>query len=395
MKKYLIIFLLLIIGLSGYAQIRFENGYFISNEGVRTDCLIKNIDWQNNPKEFLYKINKDSEIKSANISGVAEFGVLNQSKYKRFDVDIDQSTEEINALSNTESPEFKKEQVFLKVLIEGKASLYLYESKTLKKYFMSTDSLKIEQLIFKSYLTPEGLVATNNTFRKQIWNNLRCSDIEMSRVEAANYKQKELIRLFATYNNCQNSSSTKFDSRVKKDLYNLSIRPGINWSSVFISNSALSSSGSALEKRMSIRLGLENEFVLGFNKNKWAILFEPVFQYFKSEGMYLAKKTSIDYKSIEFQAGIRHYMFLNNTSKMFLNGNVIYDLPFSSIVAVEGGEDLEITSRINSAVGMGYKYKDKYGVELKYMFNRNVLGGYTFWGSKYKTIAIVFSYTIL
>ena len=34
----------------------------------------------------------------------------------------------------------------------------------------------------------------------------------------------------------------------------------------------------------SFRFGLEAEFVMGFNNNKWAFLLEPTYQQFESEG---------------------------------------------------------------------------------------------------------------
>ena len=95
MKTFTFFSLLTILSFSCFAQIQFEDGYFISNDGKKTDCLIKNIDWKNNPNEFLYKVSKDAAIKTATISDVAEFGIVNISKYQRFDVDVDQSSENL------------------------------------------------------------------------------------------------------------------------------------------------------------------------------------------------------------------------------------------------------------------------------------------------------------
>ena len=43
MKQLFISLILTIISLQAFAQIKYESGYFINNEGIRTDCLIKNI----------------------------------------------------------------------------------------------------------------------------------------------------------------------------------------------------------------------------------------------------------------------------------------------------------------------------------------------------------------
>ena len=51
--------LLLIIGTSVsmqcHSQISYVRGYFIHNSGEKTVCLIRNVDWKNNPQEFDFK----------------------------------------------------------------------------------------------------------------------------------------------------------------------------------------------------------------------------------------------------------------------------------------------------------------------------------------------------
>jgi len=54
-----ILMLLLIIGTSVsmqcHSQISYVRGYFIHNSGEKTVCLIRNVDWKNNPQEFDFK----------------------------------------------------------------------------------------------------------------------------------------------------------------------------------------------------------------------------------------------------------------------------------------------------------------------------------------------------
>ena len=121
MKKQLLLFLITILSINCYSQIKFEKGYFIDNTNQRTNCLIKNIDWENNPTEFEYKLSKESKINKSTINLIQEFGIDNISKYVRSTVNIDRSSERINKLSNNKNPIFKEEQLFLKVLIEGEA----------------------------------------------------------------------------------------------------------------------------------------------------------------------------------------------------------------------------------------------------------------------------------
>ncbi|NOJ76422.1 hypothetical protein [Empedobacter stercoris] len=130
--KTIFIFLFTI---SIHAQIRFEQGYIIDNNNQRQDVLIKNIDWLNNPKSIEYKNDETSKIEIATINQIKEFGINNRSKYVKADVKIDRSSEELSNISNIQEPEFKEETLFLKVLIEGEASLYDYVDYNLKRFF--------------------------------------------------------------------------------------------------------------------------------------------------------------------------------------------------------------------------------------------------------------------
>ncbi len=51
-KKYFIGFITLLFVQFGYSQYRFETGYFISNDGTKTDCLIEKKEWANWSNKF-------------------------------------------------------------------------------------------------------------------------------------------------------------------------------------------------------------------------------------------------------------------------------------------------------------------------------------------------------
>lgn len=130
MKKKLLLLLLTILTFDASSQISFEKGYFITNDGEKIDCLIKNIDWKNNPVDFEYQLVQNGTLINENIKSVQEFGIYNNSKYIRRTVKIDKSGNNINNFSDDKNPIFIEEQLFLKALIEGKSNLYQYEIKT-------------------------------------------------------------------------------------------------------------------------------------------------------------------------------------------------------------------------------------------------------------------------
>lgn len=394
MKKQLLFLLITILSFNCHAQISFEKGYYIDNNNQKTHCLIKNIDWKSNPTEFKYKISENSESKKKTIASIKEFGIDNISKYVRSSVNLDRSSEDINKLSYDRNPIFKEEKLFLKVLVEGKANLYLFEDGALRRYFFNKGNSAIEQLVFKSYRTSDNKIGKNNRFKNQLWNSLKCPNLKINKFENLDYQKNELIDIFVEYNECNNEKYINYEKKQKKDLFNLSIRPGLNSSSLSIQNSASSLRDTDFDNELGFRFGVEAEFIMPFNKNKWSFIIEPTYQYFKSEKEKTNQKVKADYKSIEIPVGIRYYFFLNENSKIFINSSFIFDLSSNSIIDFSSGTDLEIKTRNNLALGIGYKNNDKYSLELRYQTSREILSNYIFWHSDYHTVSVIFGYSI-
>ena len=409
MKQQLLILFTAIFSLCSYAQISYEKGYFINNTNKKTSCLIKNVDWRINPTEIEYKLSENDKPKKASIDVIKEFGINNTSKYIKSTVNIDTSSENINKLSNERNPIFIEKELFLKVLVEGKFNLYEYQNKDLK-FFYNSENSNIEQLVFKSYITNVDKIAKNYMFKQQLSNDLKCSEFKPNRINSVGYNKKDLIRFFTDYSNCNNTDLIDFEKKQKREFFNLTIRPRFNSSSMSAQHLLLIPNNYIdFENKTGIGFGLETEFVLPFNKNKWAFLIEPTYQNFKSEGginnitSILGGEilTKIDYSSIEFNVGARHYFFLNDNSKIFINAAVIYDVVLKSSIELNRSdssigylaEKVERTSD-NFAFGLGYKLHDKYSIEMRLQTKREALLNLKTWVSDFKTISVIFGYTL-
>lgn len=407
MIKNLLFSLLFLSSIYVNSQINFEEGYFIDNSGKKTTCFIKNIDWKNNPTEFEYKLTTEGDLKNESIRTVKEFSIIDYSKYIRATVDIDKSSEQIEKLSINRNPIFKKEQLFLKVLVEGTASLFKYEEGNLTRYFYNVQNSEIKQLVFKSYKTSNNKIATNNYFRQQLLNSLKCSTISEKELGKLSYEKKSLTNFFVKYNSCNNSESINFEEKNKKDLFNLNVRPRFNSSSFKMENAISNIRNADFGSEQSFGLGLEAELILPFNKNKWALSVEPTYQSFKggktittSNVVNGTVNSVIEYKSIELPFTLRHYFYLNDDSKIFVNASYIIDFSLDSFIGLMRVDDssifgqLETESRPNVALGLGYKFKDKYSLEIRYLTGREILGGYTYYRSDYKTLSVIIGYTL-
>lgn len=406
MKKQLLILLTVILSFNCYSQISFEEGYYIDNNDQKVKCLIKNIDWKNNPTEFEYKLSENSETKKATIASTKEFGIYNVLKYIRTSVDIDRSGDKMDDLSNVSDPVFNEEELFLKVLVEGNATLYQYVDVNLYRYFYDKGNSNIEQLIFKKYKTADNQIGENNKFKQQLWNHLKCSSFKMTKFKKLDYNKNDLVNFFVEYNSCNSQEFTNFEEKGKTDNFNLTIRPRLNNSSLTLENFDSNSADTDLETKLGFGIGVEAELILPFNKNKWALAIEPIYQSYKSE-----KKTNledvfgvettanVDYSSIEVPITLRHYFFLNNNSKIFLNVSYIFDFNSKSSIDFIRNDglstySLELETGGNAAFGLGYKHNDKYSMELRFQTPRNILDNYALWDSKYNTISIIFGYSV-
>jgi hypothetical protein len=405
MKNLPIIFIIF-LSINSYSQINFEKGYYINNSNEKIECLIKNMDWNNNPVEFEYKLLEDTDIKNKKIKSVQEFGLNNLSKYIRREVKIDRSKLNTNNLSKERKPIFEVEELFLKVLIEGKSNLYEYVDGNLRRYFYSLDNSEIDQLVFKKFITKNNNLGQNNTYKQQLWSNLKCTDFKISRIENLTYNKNDLIKFFVEYNECHNHNFINYKSNKKKDLFNLTIRPRINNSSLEVNNNNSFIGKIIFDNENSFGLGIEAEYILPFNKNKWSIAIEPTFQNYKSKKTSNSSEISggiitgnAKYSSIEIPLSLRHFFYINNDSKIFLNASLIFDLSLKSSLEFTRSNNsniksLDIESRNNFALGAGYKLYDRYSLEVRYQTNREILGDYIFWGSKYSTLSVIFGYTL-
>jgi len=405
MKNFSFIVIAFLLVTNTNAQINFEPAYFINNADIKTNCFIRNVDWKNNPSSFEYKLGEDDDSRIASISDIKEFQVDNESRYVRAKVRMNRATDNNNALDTHKDIVFKEEEVFLKTLSEGDALLYYFEDNNLRRFFYQVDGSLIDPLIYKRYRKSITEIASINTFKQQLWNDLKCDGISRNFVNSVNYKIDDLVDLFDKYNACKDPTYANNKESKTKLGFNLSIRPGIDYTSLSITNTTSRTRNVDFDSEINFRLGVELEGILPFNKNKWGMFIEPTFHSFSSEKQTeptaFNSNTSlatVNYKSIEIPMGLRHYMFLNDNAKLFANVGYVVDIPLNASVAYEGTfgtTAIEFGSNGSFIFGLGFKY-NKIGVEARYIGKREVFGNGAFvsYFSDYQGYSLIFGYTL-
>jgi len=278
MKK-LIIVLLLLSNLI-YAQINYEKGYFIDNNNNKVECFIKNEDKSSNPTSFYYKNslgNGETEIFKS-IENVKEFSIDDYYKFERCQVQIDESSTDESRLSLKKDPQWVNKLVFLKVIVDGDAKLYLYVDQFVRKYFYSFKNSKVEQLVYKQYHSnAQGsileTILENNYYHQQLWNNIKCPETPTKRISKIKYNQKDLVEYFEEVNNCNGNKdplkSAYFNKlKDKKGGLAIKLKTGINSNSFSIADQIDNYKIKKFGNQLSYRIGTEFEYTLPFRKNK-------------------------------------------------------------------------------------------------------------------------------
>jgi hypothetical protein len=403
-KQILFTITLLICSINSFSQIIFERGYFIDESNKKIECFIKNKDWLNNPTTFKYKLSENGILQEASINDVKEFSITNVAKYIRVKTKVDKSSEQLNHMSSTNKPIFVEKVLFLKVLVEGKASLYQYNNGNMTRFFYNLKDTKIEQLVYKKYLIGEK-IHTNEYFKQQLLVSLKCKNIKLKDIKYLPYRKNNLEKLFIRYNENTESKFNYYSSKNRKKLFHISIKSGLNICNLKLDNSLSPYKNIKSSNDIGFKFGVEGEFIFPFNKNKWAFIFEPTFQCINTKNESNSRVYSgllvseLNYKSIELPVGLRHYFFLNNNSKLFINFLYVADYSINSKVKFSRkNEDpfltLDVKSKNNLAMGIGYKFKDKYSIEMRYNTKRNILKDYVYWKSDFRSISITIGYTL-
>lgn len=392
-------------------QTSFESGYIIDDYGNRTDCMIKNSDWLNNPDEIEYKTLEDTKtIKKLNTSTLKEFGIGKSIVFKKFTVPLDMSSNSMVNMSNKKDPEFDTRTLFLRQLVKGNANLYSYEGKNILRFFYDFgDATDIKPLIYKKYKVNTTQVGVNAEFRNVLFSDLKCDQLIANNFKKLTYDKSELTSIFVKYNTCVGAESVVYGKNGDNNgAFNLKAKGGLIANSVltrqeFGLSGLTSTTKGEIPSKLNVRIGVEGEYIFPFNNGKWSIFFEPSYQSYDNTGeisttgtagIVFTNEIRLKYSFIELPLGVRHYMFLNDNSKLFLNAGFAVSLDLDGTVFFQQSQDIEVNSVGNFFSGIGYDFNGKYSIELRVAFNRNVTQGNSFVRTEFSGIGLIMGYTL-
>ena len=396
-QKFASSVLILIFSLSPiliYSQDQFKEGFYVDLKNDTIHGFIRDNDWMFSPNHFLFKSSMESDEKKFLPSQVHSFQFLEGDVFIAQTLPVEVTPTSVNRLVKDSSLNYEDKSIFLKTLIRGKASLYKYSEANFTRYFLFHEG-EHEQLIYKQYLTENGEIATINYFRNQLFSALKCEKLRLKNFENLAYLEKPLKKIVKTYNSCFEEEQEEFKKERKVDM-NLKIRPGAQFGFLEVDSPGRDTDN--FGSQLAFRIGLELEYILPYNNSKWSIIFEPVFQSYSSRVDYDSFATprfrEANYTSIELGFGVRHYFFLTEVQKLFINAGGVADFPFNSSIEGNVGGNLDISRSANAFFGAGYSISNKIGFELRWHLNRDLVQPYTNHSSSFNSISLIFAYQL-
>lgn len=375
---------------------RYEKGYFIDSNNNKTACLIKNLEWDFNPTEFEYKTDENSKPILVKWNDFKEFSVGEEYTFKKATVKIDKSSDAIADATTNKATNFVEELLLLRVMIQGKATLYSYKTDNYSRFFYSVEDNLINPLTYKVYYDKQvGNYRTNVTYKQELLNNLKCETITQNDVERLEYSDSGLTNFFVKYNVCSGDLDKTSVGPKNHNTFELYAKAGVGFSSLYIDYDGHSADYS---KKATPKLAVEVEINISEKKKKWSALAEVAYQQYSNSYYYDYVNdftAEIDYKSIDMSVGLRRYFALNTNSNIYLSGYLTYKFAMNSQLKYSNSSTyLELRSTLAPTFGLGYVYAKKYLIELRYESMHGIIKSNNA-SSKFSTIGVMLGYKFL
>ncbi|NBL65283.1 hypothetical protein GV828_08755 [Flavobacterium sp. NST-5] len=386
MKKLII---LLLISMSVKAQKSFESGSYITNDGVNKSGLIKNVGWNATPESFIFKESESQDSKTITSEQANEFQISG-FKFKKFTFDLDESVNKLSQISENREPNYQTKTDFLRVLLEGNISLYEYSKGNITRFFISeNNSGKLIPLVYKKYKQKDK-VLENTEFRKQLSLLYQNQNATVPKILKVNYNREDLTDFLQQYD--PNAISLKSTDAAK---LNLKILLGGGIANAKATRLHHLNSFN-IDDIFGLKIGIELEHIFAFNRNKWSLFVAPNFQTFSSKkdivyGNNLSHKSELKNNFLQFPVGARHYFFLNDNSKIFVNAG--YAFNFLSSKFSYQNDTVKTKPNAGFLAGIGFNYK-KFGLEARYEPARQILETNRFYTVDFQPYTLTASYTL-
>lgn len=207
------------------------------------------------------------------------------------------------------------------------------------------------------------------------------------------YRKKPLTEIVLKYNEADGKIATDFSKKQNTSKVSVKVIAGIGLATIK-SHDYYYNFRNYDGNGLSYRIGFEIEAKLPFNNNKWALFADPNFNFLKDDGNTKLFTVETEYNYLQLPFGLRHYMFLNTSSKIFLNGGFALHIPTASTITYIASNNSKVSIDLEKSTtvftGIGYE-KNKISAELRYNF-RYTISNNPIYTVQHSLASLVFGY---
>jgi hypothetical protein len=378
--------LLLTLFIAFYSYSQDQKGYYITTNGQRIEGFFNTTDF-NDQRTLEFKDLSTAEYKALPTTNIAEYGIEDQFKFQQHTLQVDKSRSLGKNLSTKQKPEYEKQTLFLNVIVDGDASLYSATINQEVKYFYAIKSKNIAptQLIYKKYSSTENLIMENNSYRQELFINLKCEGDNISSYNTITYTKEALKKVVENYNTCNGKSQVVYSNKGGKEVkvkYTVFAGPSMSTLRLDSDNGSDKSFKAGVAFGGELCIIMPSGKVAGFAR----LEYESVNNYVESGINRNRIKETFTLKGsfISLIFGPRFFI----TEKLFADAGLgvktgIGDFTRENFTYVDSQpqsarrEELDLNAGLFLNLGVGYNLTNAIGIDLRYDFNRTVLSGDT------------------
>lgn len=338
MKKFFA-FLALLCFSAGFTQE--VSGYYISLGGTRVEGYFKKTNYSDT-RRLEFKEKELDPFQRLPLEIVSEYG-MEGLKFVKATVDVDVTGGSTAGLGSDKDPAFEKRTVFLEVLVESNASLYVLAEGSNNRFFyaIKDKNIKIKQLVYKKYLY-NGYAVENMLYKQQLAIDVICPKDDASKYVKLQYAKSSLVSLFQEYNRC-----TGFESVVSKE----STEPAAKFTYAVTAGGGIASTYGEVPADFSVKsrgyavfVGAETELKIKYSGFSMIGKFQV--QKFTGSGSserwlgtsYVERNNlDIDVTELNFNLGGRYTIPVSGLDRIFAEISILVSVPVSGTLNTSYG----------------------------------------------------------
>lgn len=422
MKNYYC-FAFLLTSIFVFSQKTFSPAYYIDQNNIKKEGFIEDTNPYNSPTKINFKTSVDTQSSEVTIENIKEYKINTDYKFIKYKVDYDYdqiiNKDELSIFGV--EPNLKQKEILLKLLVEGKVSLYkAIIDDTVFFYVKDENDINPKLLIHRKY-NLDNSIKENNGFRKELFEKMKSEKFIAKDFLNINYEEKELLSLFRRFNVNDNSLvEQNVDLKRGQNKFYYKVFGGLSLFHVtFTYNNFydLESSNSFTNPT----IGFEFSNVLGINSYRSEIFGRLFYQkvsiqssyYSLSDNGFLTDiKLNSDFSSLNLIAGYRYALIKIGNNKLCIDGSVgvssilsgdflfDYNLIYTQSNPIQivttrktNFDDSSLSLFFN--IGVGYVLNNKYAINLEYSTPKKYLSNYfTSSNGGFSNLNLIFTYTL-